>query len=141
MLPTELFEKRRQNLSHAIDRWVATGQFKNGKAVCEHHDLDIPLITQLLNSHRQIGEKFARELEQQLGLVKGSLDGEVKFVESIELMMAAMPLFRMQVHESEAFTLISIENDQCTFSGFISVESAVICDRGNGFILCPHFAT
>ena len=111
MLPTELFEKRRQNLSHAIDRWVATGQFKNGKAVCEHHDLDIPLITQLLNSHRQIGEKFARELEQQLGLVKGSLDGEVKFVESIELMMAAMPVFRMQVHESEAFTLISIEND------------------------------
>ena len=110
MLPTELFEKRRQNLSYAIDQWVATGQFKNGKAVCEHYGLDIPLISQLLNSHRQIGEKFARELEQQLELVKGSLDGEVKVVESIELMMATMPVFRMQVHASEAFTLIPIES-------------------------------
>lgn len=111
MLPTELFEKRRQNLSHAIDQWVATGQFKNGKAVCEHYGLDIPLISQLLNSHRQIGEKFARELEQQLELVKGSLDDEVKFVEILEPMLAAMPVFRMQVQESEAFTLIPIEND------------------------------
>lgn len=111
MLPTEIFEKRRQNLSHAIDQWVATGQFKNGKAVCEHYGLDIPLISQLLNSHRQIGEKFARELEQQLELVKGSLDGEVKFVESLEPMLAAMPVYRMQVQDSEAFILIPIESD------------------------------
>ena len=138
MLPTELFEKRRQNLSHAIDQWVATGQFKNGKAVCEHYGLDIPLISQLLNSHRQIGEKIARELEQQLELVKGSLDGDVKFVESIESKLAAMPVFRMQVQESEAFTLIPIETDHdALLAGLFHLNPQLYAIEVKGLFYAP----
>ncbi|WP_180105889.1 MULTISPECIES: hypothetical protein [unclassified Acinetobacter] len=118
MLPSELFEKRRQNLTQAIDHWVATGSFKNGKAVCEHFGLAVPLISQLLNSHRQIGEKFARELESQLGLIKGSLDYEVQFIEQDKRTkkQASLVLFEMQVVETQAFSLKLISNDSSQYS-------------------------
>ena len=118
MLPSELFEKRRQNLTQAIDHWVATGPFKNGKAVCEHFGLAVPLISQLLNSHRQIGEKFARELESQLGLIKGSLDNEVQFIEQDKCTeeQASLVLFEMQVVETQAFSLKPISNDSSQYS-------------------------
>ncbi|WP_180108094.1 hypothetical protein [Acinetobacter sp. YH12085] len=118
MLPSELFEKRRQNLTRAIDHWVATGPFKNGKAVCEHFGLSVPLISQLLNSHRQIGEKFARELETQLELIKGSLDHEVQFIEQDKCTeeQASLVLFEMQVVETQAFSLKLISNDSSQYS-------------------------
>ena len=118
MLPSELFEKRRQNLTLAIDHWVATGLFKNGKAVCEHFGLAVPLISQLLNSHRQIGEKFARELESQLGLLKGSLDNEVQFIEQDKRTaeQASLVMFEMQLVETQAFSLKPISNDSSQYS-------------------------
>lgn len=118
MLPSELFEKRRQNLTRAIDHWVATGPFKNGKAVCEHFGLAVPLISQLLNSHRQIGEKFARELETQLELIKGSLDHEVQFIKQAKSTTEQpnLVLFEMQVVETQAFSLKLISNDSSQYS-------------------------
>ncbi len=67
-------------------------------------------IAQLLNSKRQIGEKAARELEQQLGLDVFILD------ESAEpkLNVAPIPeqgvLFQMQVVQQQAFALIPIDS-------------------------------
>ena len=118
MLPSELFEKRRQNLTRAIDHWVSIGPFKNGKAVCEHFGLSVPLISQLLNSHRQIGEKFARELETQLELIKGSLDHEVQFIEQAKSTTEQpnLVLFEMQVVETQAFSLKLISNDSSQYS-------------------------
>ena len=74
MSATEIFELRRNNLAKVIDQLIDSQQFKNGKEICEHFGLSAAYITQLLNSKRQIGEKAARELEQQLGLESLILD-------------------------------------------------------------------
>ena len=68
MSATAVFELRRENLTKIIDGLIAAKKFKTGKEICEHYDLSASYISQLLNSHRQIGEKSARELEQKLGL-------------------------------------------------------------------------
>ena len=68
MSATEIFELRRNNLAKVIDQLIDSQQFQNGKEICEHFGLSAAYITQLLNSKRQIGEKVARELEQQLSL-------------------------------------------------------------------------
>lgn len=63
MSTTELFERRRENLSRIIDQWIASQRFKTGKEICEYYGLSATYVAQLLNSKRQIGEKAARELE------------------------------------------------------------------------------
>lgn len=74
MSATELFEARRHNLNHVFDELINTAQFKTGKEICEYYGLEASYIAQLLNSKRQIGEKAARELEQQLQLAPYLLD-------------------------------------------------------------------
>ena len=41
---------------------------------CRSHDLDPSYISQLLNGHRNIGEKAARKIEEKAGLETGFLD-------------------------------------------------------------------
>src|SRR5690606_31278183 len=77
---------------------------------CEHFGLSASYIAQLLNSKRQIGEKAARELEQQLGLDTLILDQSAE--PKVEL--APIPeqgvLFQMQVVQQQAFSLIPIDS-------------------------------
>ena len=110
MSVTEIFERRRNNLAKVIDLLIETQQFKTGKEICEHFGLSASYIAQLLNSKRQIGEKAARELEQQLGLNALILD------QSAEPKVELSPLseqdrpFQMQVVQQQAFTLIPIDS-------------------------------
>src|SRR5690606_20226537 len=88
-------------------------QFKTGKEICEHFGLSASYIAQLLNSKRQIGEKAARELEQQLGLDALILDQQIEPKIEFAPTAAATSLFQMQVVQQQAFTIISLDSALC----------------------------
>ena len=104
MSTTELFERRRENLSRIIDQWIASQRFKTGKEICEYYGLSATYVAQLLNSKRQIGEKAARELEQQLGLKSMSLDQQELQLEQVKNTLVPH-LYSMQAVEQELFCL------------------------------------
>jgi transcriptional regulator with XRE-family HTH domain len=110
MSATEIFERRRNNLAKVIDLLIETQQFKTGKEICEHFGLSASYIAQLLNSKRQIGEKAARELEQQLGLDVFILDQSDELKVELSPTLEQGGLFQMQVLQQQAFTLIPIDS-------------------------------
>ncbi len=110
MSATEIFERRRNNLAKVIDLLIETQQFKTGKEICEHFGLSASYIAQLLNSKRQIGEKAARELEQQLGLDVFILDQSDELKVELSPTLEQGGLFQMQVVQQQAFTLIPIDS-------------------------------
>ncbi|WP_180181233.1 S24 family peptidase [Acinetobacter sp. YH01021] len=110
MSATEIFERRRNNLAKVIDLLIETQQFKTGKEICEHFGLSASYIAQLLNSKRQIGEKAARELEQQLGLDVFILDQSDELKVELSPALEQGGLFQMQVVQQQAFTLIPIDS-------------------------------
>ena len=110
MSATEIFERRRNNLAKVIDLLIETQQFKTGKEICEHFGLSASYIAQLLNSKRQIGEKAARELEQQLGLDALILDQSAEPKVELSPLSEQGRLFQMQVIQQQAFALISIDS-------------------------------
>lgn len=110
MSATEIFERRRNNLAKVIDLLIETQQFKTGKEICEHFGLSASYIAQLLNSKRQIGEKAARELEQQLGLDVLILDQSAEPKVELAPVPAQGTLFQMQVVQQQAFSLIPIDS-------------------------------
>lgn len=110
MSTTEIFERRRNNLAKVIDLLIETQQFKTGKEICEHFGLSASYIAQLLNSKRQIGEKAARELEQQLGLDVLILDQSAEPKVELAPVPVQGTLFQMQVIEQQAFALISLDS-------------------------------
>lgn len=109
MSATEIFELRRNNLAKVIDQLIDSQQFKMAK-ICEHFGLSAAYITQLLNSKRQIGEKAARELEQQLGLESLILDCAEALVIEVAPNPVKMTLFQMQVVEQQAFKMKVIDS-------------------------------
>lgn len=110
MSATEIFERRRNNLAKVIDLLIETQQFKTGKEICEHFGLSASYIAQLLNSKRQIGEKVARELEQQLGLAHLILDQTVEPKIELATAIEQVALFQMQVVQQQAFKLNPIDS-------------------------------
>lgn len=66
-------EIRKASLNRLIN---ATG--KSAAEFCRDHDLDPSYISQLLNGHRNIGEKAAKKIEEKVGLESGYLDISVK---------------------------------------------------------------
>lgn len=110
MSATEIFERRRNNLAKVIDLLIETQQFKTGKEICEHFGLSASYIAQLLNSKRQIGEKAARELEQQLGLDVFILDQSDELKVELSPTLEQGGLFQMQVLQQQALTLIPIDS-------------------------------
>lgn len=110
MSVTEIFERRRNNLAKVIDLLIETQQFKTGKEICEHFGLSASYIAQLLNSKRQIGEKAARELEQQLGLDALILDQSAEPKVELSPLSEQGGLFQMQVVQQQAFALIPIDS-------------------------------
>jgi len=110
MSATEIFELRRNNLAKVIDQLIDSQQFKNGKEICEHFGLSAAYITQLLNSKRQIGEKAARELEQQLGLESLILDRAEAPVIEVASSPVKITMFQMQVVEQQAFKMKVIDS-------------------------------
>lgn len=110
MSVTEIFERRRNNLAKVIDLLIETQQFKTGKEICEHFGLSASYIAQLLNSKRQIGEKAARELEQQLGLNALILDQSAEPKVELSPLSEQGRLFQMQVVQQQAFALIPIDS-------------------------------
>ncbi len=110
MSATEIFELRRNNLAKVIDQLIDSQQFNNGKEICEHFGLSAAYITQLLNSKRQIGEKAARELEQQLSLESLILDRAEAPVIEVVSSPVKVTLFQMQVVEQQAFKLKAIDS-------------------------------
>lgn len=110
MSVTEIFERRRNNLAKVIDLLIETQQFKTGKEICEHFGLSASYIAQLLNSKRQIGEKAARELEQQLGLNALILDQSAEPKVELSPLSEHGRLFQMQVVQQQAFALIPIDS-------------------------------
>ena len=110
MSATEIFERRRNNLAKVIDLLIETQQFKTGKEICEHFGLSASYIAQLLNSKRQIGEKAARELEQQLGLDTLILDQSNRPKVELSPTLEQGVLLQMQVVQQQAFSLIPIDS-------------------------------
>src|SRR5690606_15013426 len=110
MSAPEIFERRRHHLTKVIDQLIDTQQFKTGKEICEHFGLSAAYIAQLLNSKRQIGEKAARELEQQLGLARLILDQTVEPKIELATAIEQVALFQMQVVQQQAFKLNPIDS-------------------------------
>ena len=110
MSAPEIFERRRHHLTKVIDQLIDTQQFKTGKEICEHFGLSAAYIAQLLNSKRQIGEKVARELEQQLGLARLILDQTVEPKIELATAIDRVVLFQMQVVQQQAFKLNPIDS-------------------------------
>lgn len=65
---------RRLNLRRIIDNAISMGIAKHDSDFAKSKDLDPSYISQLINGHRNIGERSARNLENKLGLEKGALD-------------------------------------------------------------------
>src|SRR5690606_35354394 len=110
MSAPEIFERRRHHLTKVIDQLIDTQQFKTGKEICEHFGLSAAYIAQLLNSKRQIGEKAAMKLEQQLGLARLMLDQTVERKFELATAIEQVALFQMQVVQPQAFKLNSIDS-------------------------------
>ncbi|WP_216936704.1 MULTISPECIES: hypothetical protein [unclassified Acinetobacter] len=110
MSATEIFERRRNNLAKVIDLLIEMQHFKTGKEICEHYGLSASYITQLLNSKRQIGEKAARELEQQLNLEVLTLDQSVEPKAELSPIHEQGVLLHMQVVQQQAFMLMPMDS-------------------------------
>ena len=119
----ELFNLRRGNLDKAINQLIESKAFKNGKEICEHYGISVLYVTGLLNSKRQIGEKAARELEQQLHLKPYFLDTEQTDVvqphlncEYYAMHSVQQELFELRKIKHEISQLVAL---QCTATQFL----------------------
>lgn len=65
---------RRLNLKAVCDNAVKMGIAKNVTHLCRIKDIDPSYVSQLINGHRNLAEKSARNLEDKLGLKSGALD-------------------------------------------------------------------
>ncbi|MDC5565523.1 hypothetical protein NRA69_17785, partial [Acinetobacter baumannii] len=70
----DISEIRKQNLRRIIDNAISKGLAKNDAEYCKKNDLEPSYISQLVNGHRNIGERSARNLEKKMGLDAGALD-------------------------------------------------------------------
>lgn len=70
----DISEIRKQNLRRIIDNAISKGLAKNDAEYCKKKDLEPSYISQLVNGHRNIGERSARNLEKKMGLNAGVLD-------------------------------------------------------------------
>jgi len=61
-------DNRVRALREIVDRFPSIAEF------ARRYDLDATYMSQLLNGHRSMGEKTARNLEQKLGLARGAFD-------------------------------------------------------------------
>lgn len=123
MSAPEIFERRRHHLTKVIDQLIDTQQFKTGKEICEHFGLSAAYIAQLLNSKRQIGEKAARELEQQLGLAHLILDQTDEPKVELSTAVEQLALLQMQVVQQQAFRLIPIDSMLSLNQGILHLQA------------------
>lgn len=65
---------RRLNLSAVLNNAIRMGIADSVADFCKQKELDPSYISQLTGSHRNIGERSARNLERKLGLQQGDLD-------------------------------------------------------------------
>ena len=68
---------RRLNLKAVLDNAMQLGIATNAADFCKQKNVEPSYISQLINGHRNIGERSARNLEHNLGLNPGALDEEV----------------------------------------------------------------
>ena len=100
----EIFEVRRKNLNNVISLLIAKNGYKTGAELCKRHNLSASYISQLLNSHRQIGEKAAREIENKLEIPVRYLDEIDSSNIEIEVSVLAS-LYEMKILQDEIFKL------------------------------------
>lgn len=146
MANISIFELRRQNLDTAIQQLIQLRNFKNGKALCEHYQLSVSHISQLINSHRQIGEKTARELEQQIELPVGYLDQEdvptlikQQGIPCYAIAAIQDQLFQLE-HKSYADFLGLISSQQLldTYFLYLNTNEYEPVFKQNWFVLCSE---
>lgn len=77
----DISEIRKQNLRQIIDNAISQGLAKNDAEYCKKKDLEPSYISQLVNGHRNIGERSARNLEKKMGLNEGDLDQSVNITQ------------------------------------------------------------
>lgn len=85
MISMNMSEIRCRNLRKVIDAAVANGTAKNDADFCNQHELSSSYISQMLNGHRPVGEKSARNMEKKIGLVDKTLDAEAPIADSFAL--------------------------------------------------------
>jgi transcriptional regulator with XRE-family HTH domain len=100
----EIFEIRRENLNKVISLLISENGYKTGAELCKRHNLSASYISQLLNSHRQIGEKAAREIENKLGIPLRYLDEIDASNIGVEVSVWAS-LYEMKILQDELFKL------------------------------------
>lgn len=76
MFGMSISEIRQKNLRKILDAAISSGSSKNDADFCSKHDLNPSYISQMLNGHRSIGEKSARNIERKIGLLDKTLDEE-----------------------------------------------------------------
>lgn len=119
----EISDLRRERLATWFDAQIESKRFKNGKEICDYYAVPVLSITALLNSKRAIGEKTARELEQQFQLGHLFLDHSNSDVTSTELHRATknkyfemqrlgQGLFQLQVVCLESLTDLEVLSDE-----------------------------
>ncbi|WP_332604746.1 LexA family protein [Acinetobacter sp. ESBL14] len=70
----EISEIRKLNLRRVINEAISNGFAKNDAEYCKKKDLEPSYVSQLINGHRNIGERSARNLERKMGLENHDLD-------------------------------------------------------------------
>lgn len=108
MLVMNISELRQRNLRKILDDAVSSGISKNDADFCSQHDLNPSYISQMLNGHRSIGEKSARNIERKIGLQDKALDEDV-----IKNPVSAVVNAPMQpVHNFDLYKVPLIAHDQ-----------------------------
>ena len=119
----EMSDLRRERLSTWFEAQIESKRFKNGKEICDHYGVAVLSITSLLNSKRAIGEKVARELEQQFHLGHLFLDHSSADEISADLYVAIEnKCFEMQLLGQGLFQLQAIYSESITALETLSAE-------------------
>lgn len=67
----DISQIRRENLNKVIGRRGKHGRIAD---FAREHDMSETYLAQILNGHRNLGEKSARNMEKKVGLAHGTLD-------------------------------------------------------------------
>lgn len=105
----DIFHRRRENLNTIMNQLMNQHGFKTGVELCHHYQLSAVHISQLINSHRHIGAKTARQIETKLGIALQSLDQALDLSPIEEQIVQALhkdvSVYEMQSLQEQAFHL------------------------------------
>lgn len=138
---------RRMNLKKFISEYLDSGKYKNYAEFCTNKGLEASYLSQILNGHRNIGERSARNLELKIGLSQKSLDnpttiqGIKEQLQNQELPVKMIPILTMsQAKKWREYVKGTLKASDYTFTDYSgSSMDQLFCVLVNDPSMFPRF--